>query len=78
MKKKLNCFCILLLVLMVASFVLSCVAGADDTISTEAGRKVQTTTNLWAAMAYCVCLQYSYAFWLVYTPSPALSVLFFV
>ena len=30
MKKKLNCFCILLLVLMVASFVMSCVAGADD------------------------------------------------
>ena len=30
MKKKLNCFCVLLLVLMVASFVMSCVAGADD------------------------------------------------
>lgn len=30
MKKKLNCFCILLLVLMIVSFVMSCLAGAED------------------------------------------------
>lgn len=30
MKTKLNCFCILLLVLMVASFVMTCLGGADD------------------------------------------------
>ena len=30
MKKKLKCFCILLLVLMIVSFVMSCLAGAED------------------------------------------------
>ena len=30
MKKKLNILCVLLLVLMIASFVMSCIAGAED------------------------------------------------
>ena len=30
MKKKLNCFCILLLMLMIVSFVMGCLAGAED------------------------------------------------
>lgn len=30
MKTKLNCFCILLLVLMIVSFVMTCIGGAED------------------------------------------------